>query len=199
MLYKNILKTILGLLVALGISGCSGFLPEGISLDIPYFASPEQPVVNPGRTLLSDALTETPSTIAPIAYAANVTRTGSRDKQCLMRAMYFESNRSSEAGMLAVGTVIMNRVSSAKFDNSICSVVGAPNQFAPGVLSRAMVEQRPVALASTVADRILRGERHAGVQSAKFFHTQGLTFPYNNMHYVLNAGGNSFYIKRSRR
>ncbi len=185
--------------MALGVSGCSGFLPEGISLDIPYFASPEQPVVNPGRTLLSEALIEAPSPIASIAYAANVTRTGSRDKQCLMRAMYFESNRSSEAGMFAVGTVVMNRVSSSTFDNSICSVVGAPNQFAPGILSRAMVEQRPVALASAVADRILRGERHAGVQSAKFFHTQGLSFPYNNMHYVLNAGGNSFYIKRSRR
>ena len=27
-------------------------------------------------------------------------------KECLMRAMYFESNRSSEEGMLAVGTVV---------------------------------------------------------------------------------------------
>lgn len=199
MSYKISIKTILGLLMALTISGCSGFLPDGASLSIPYFASPEQPVIDPGRTLLSDALTEIPSTIAPMAYAASVTRTSSRDKQCLMRAMYFESNRSSEAGMFAVGTVVMNRVNSHKFDNSICSVVGARNQFAPGVLSRAMTEQRPVVLASVVADRILRGERHAGVQSAKFFHTQGLSFPYNNMHYVLNAGGNSFYIKRSRR
>jgi len=32
-----------------------------------------------------------------------------------------------------------------------------------------------------------------------FFHTAGLRFPYKNMHYVLQAGGNAFYEKRSRR
>ena len=189
-------------LLSLGLSGCSGFLPEGLTFDIPYFASAAPadppPVQDPGRMSLEEALTQAP-TIAPIAYTSPIQRFGSNEKQCLMRAMYFESNRSSEEGMLAVGTVVMNRVSSPKFDNSICSVVGAPNQFAPGVLSRPMTEARPLALAGSVADRILRGERHAGVQTAKFFHTQGLSFPYNNMHYVLNAGGNSFYIKTSRR
>ena len=30
---------------------------------------------------------------------------------CMTRVMYFESNRSSAEGMLAVGTVVMNRVS----------------------------------------------------------------------------------------
>jgi len=33
------------------------------------------------------------------------------------------------------------------------------------------------------------------VGNAQFFHTAGLTFPYNNMHYVLVAGGNAFYEK----
>ena len=89
-------------------------------------------------------------------------------------------------------------MASPRFDNSICAVVGAPRQFAPGVLSRPMTEEKPVQLASAVADRLLRGERHAGVRSAKFFHQAGLTFPYTNMHYVLNAGGNAFYIKTSR-
>jgi hypothetical protein len=31
-----------------------------------------------------------------------------------------------------------------------------------------------------------------------FFHTQGLRFPYDNMHYVAIAGGNAFYEKRGR-
>lgn len=122
------------------------------------------------------------------------TFTGS-EKDCLMRAMYFESNRSSEDGMLAVGTVVMNRVDSSRFPNSICSVVGAPRQFAPGVLSRTMAEVNPKALASKVADRVMSGARHRGVKTAKFFHTAGLRFPYNNMNYVLEAGGNEFYIK----
>ena len=32
--------------------------------------------------------------------------------ECMARAMYFESNRSSRDGMVAVGTVVLNRVHS---------------------------------------------------------------------------------------
>ncbi|MNY76960.1 hypothetical protein D3C86_2167170 [compost metagenome] len=52
-------------------------------------------------------------------------------------------------------------------------------------------------LASQMADQVLRGARHPGVQNAQHFHTAGLRFPYNNMYYVLEAGGNEFYEKRS--
>lgn len=124
-----------------------------------------------------------------------LTRVNSTERDCLIRAMYFESNRSSSEGMFAVGTVVMNRVDSPRFPNSICGVVGAPRQFASGVLSRPMGESQSVARASDVADRLLSGQRHQGVRTAKFFHQAGLRFPYNNMHYVLEAGGNEFYIK----
>lgn len=116
--------------------------------------------------------------------------------ECMTRVMYFESNRSSPDGMLAVGTVVMNRVASPEFPNDVCGVVGQRNQFASGVLTRAMTEPRSVALASQMASRVLRGERHPGVYDAKYFHTAGLTFPYRNMHYVLVAGGNAFYARR---
>ncbi len=43
--------------------------------------------------------------------------------ECMERAMYFESNRSSREGMIAVGSVVMNRVHSEKFPNSVCAVV----------------------------------------------------------------------------
>ncbi|MGV3651013.1 MAG: cell wall hydrolase [Devosia sp.] len=117
------------------------------------------------------------------------------EKECLVRAMYFESNRSSPDGMLAVGSVVMNRVADHRYPKSVCAVVGQKNQFAQGVLDRKMTEPKSVALASQVADAVLRGERHAGVRAAQHFHTAGLTFPYTNMHYVLVAGGNAFYEK----
>lgn len=116
--------------------------------------------------------------------------------ECMTRVMYFESNRSSPDGMLAVGTVVMNRVASHQFPNDVCAVVGQKNQFADGVLQRKMTEQRSVALASQMASRVLRGERHPGVYDAMYFHTAGLSFPYRNMHYVLVAGGNAFYARR---
>lgn len=116
-------------------------------------------------------------------------------RECMTRVMYFESNRSSAEGMLAVGTVVMNRMHDRNYPKSVCGVVGQPNQFAPGVLWKPMKEGRSKALAQSVADRVLRGERHPGVRNAKHFHTAGLRFPYNNMHYVLEAGGNEFYEK----
>ncbi|MBX4335495.1 cell wall hydrolase [Bartonella raoultii] len=120
------------------------------------------------------------------------------ERQCLMRAMYFESNRTSREGMIAVGTVVMNRVNSSAYPKTICGVVGQYKQFAPGVLTRPMKEPASVARVKEAADAVLRGERDKKVRNAKFFHTAGLSFPYKNMHYVRVAGGNAFYEKRSR-
>jgi len=116
------------------------------------------------------------------------------EKECLMRAMYFESNRSSSEGMLAVGTVVMNRLHDGRYPRSVCGVVGQKNQFASGVLTRKMTDSGAV-MASQIADQVLGGARHPGVGNAMHFHTAGLRFPYNNMHYVLMAGGNEFYEK----
>jgi len=114
---------------------------------------------------------------------------------CMTRVMYFESNRSSADGMLAVGTVVMNRVNDPKYPHSVCGVVGQANQFAPGVLWLPMHRGAGLALAHEMARRVLNGERHPDVGGAEFFHTEGYTFPYNNMHYVAVAGGNAFYWK----
>jgi hypothetical protein len=112
--------------------------------------------------------------------------------------MYFESNRSSDDGMLAVGTVVMNRLQSPKYPKSVCGVAGQPNQFAQGALTNPVNERSPSwAKALRMADAVLSGERHAGVGRAEFFHTAGYTFPYRNMHYLALAGGNAFYEKRA--
>ncbi|RXF68776.1 cell wall hydrolase [Hansschlegelia zhihuaiae] len=133
--------------------------------------------------------------LAGCASKGSVTRVRLSERECLARAMYFESNRSSDAGMLAVGTVVMNRLKSGKYGSTICEVVGAPRQFAPGVLTRSM-NDRGAPRARKVADAVLAGRRHRGVQNAEFFHTAGYKFPYRNMRYVLVAGGNAFYDKR---
>jgi hypothetical protein len=123
---------------------------------------------------------------------------GSGARNCLMRAMYFESNRSSRDGQLAVGTVVMHRLASGKYPRSVCGVVGQHRQFAPGVMSRRM--QGDTRDLAKLADSILRGHRHPRLaKNVMFFHQAGLRFPYRNMRYVLVAGGNTFYYKASRR
>ncbi|MGO4739919.1 cell wall hydrolase [Bosea sp. 2KB_26] len=120
-----------------------------------------------------------------------------REKECLVRAMYFESNRSSDAGLLSVGTVVMNRVESPRYPETICGVVGAPRQFAAGVLTRPMAA-RDLPKVEAIAEDILNGKRHEPVGAAKHFHMAGMRFSYPNMHYVTLAGGNAFYLKGER-
>ena len=120
---------------------------------------------------------------------------GHTPQECMERAMYFESNRSSRDGMIAVGTVVMNRVESPRFPKTVCGVVGQRGQFAPGVMSRRM-NPRSLPLVREAATSVLQGERHPLVGKALFFHTAGRRYPYDNMHYVLVTGGNAFYEKR---
>lgn len=107
----------------------------------------------------------------------------------------FRIQATSENGFLAVGSVIMNRLTSGIYPETICGVVAQKNQFAPGVMTRKMDEATAPDL-NTAADAVLKGARHPDVKNAMFFHTEGYSFPYNNMHYVAAAGGNVFYEKR---
>jgi len=121
----------------------------------------------------------------------------SSERSCLERTIFFEANRSSREGLIAVGTVVMNRVNSSHYPNTICGVVGQRGQFAPGVLTRKInIEKLPDI--REAADAVLRGERHPKLKNAMFFHVAGMKFPYKNMHYMLVAGGNAFYERRKR-
>ena len=109
--------------------------------------------------------------------------------------MYFESNRSSRDGMVAVGTVVMNCFESGEYPTSVCGVVGQRKQFAPRIMSRRMDTGTAPQLREA-AQSVLQGERHPLVGNAKFFHTASYRASYDNMHYVLTTGGNAFYERR---
>lgn len=135
--------------------------------------------------------------VRPSALGARPYRYTDKDKNCLERAMFFESNRSSRDGMVAVGTVVMNRLKSGEHGDTICAVVGEKRQFAPGVMTRRM-NSKAMPDVEEAAVAVLKGERSSKLKNAMHFHTAGLKFPYKNMHYVLVAGGNAFYEKRGR-
>ncbi|HGG06522.1 MAG TPA: cell wall hydrolase [Aliiroseovarius sp.] len=48
---------------------------------------------------------------------------GNAEWQCLTQALYFEARGETVKGMFAVAEVIMNRVDSSQFPNSICAVI----------------------------------------------------------------------------
>ena len=45
------------------------------------------------------------------------------DLDCLAQNIYFEAKSESQAGQIAVAQVVMNRVKSEKYPNSICEVI----------------------------------------------------------------------------
>ncbi len=119
------------------------------------------------------------------------------DRDCMTRVMYFESNRSSPEGMLAVGTTVMNRLEAPGYPKTVCGVVGQPRQF-----RRRGARQADDATGSGAGRRggrpgPGRGAPPAGRRRHVLPHGGARRFPYRNMHYVVVAGGNAFYEKRS--
>ncbi|MER8475895.1 cell wall hydrolase [Mesorhizobium sp. M1163] len=156
----------------------------------PLFLAACSQTASHGMSSLTDAIT--PSFLSSHSYNSTP-----KEKECLERAMFFESNRSSRDGMIAVGTVVMNRLRSGNHGNTICQVVGERGQFAPGVMTRPM-NSKAMPDVEEAAAAVLKGERKAKLKNTMFFHTAGLRFPYKNMHYTMVAGGNAFYEKRGR-
>ncbi len=58
------------------------------------------------------------------AFLASVpTASGGDHWRCLAEALYFEARGESVEGLFAVGEVILNRVDSGRFPNSVCGVI----------------------------------------------------------------------------
>ena len=97
---------------------------------------------------------------------------------------------SSYDGMMAVGTVIMNRVSSSRFPNTIKEVVYQRSQFGPvtnGSLSRVLAEGASSS-AYSAAQEILGGKRVSKIKDCLFFNGASWT-----NHAGVNIGGNIFW------
>jgi len=93
----------------------------------------------PARVPLVEVAQPNPARPGPVAaptladavqmVKAGTPATMNADMRCLATAVYFESKGEPLDGQLAVAQVIMNRVASARFGDSVCDVVKAPKQF----------------------------------------------------------------------
>lgn len=100
-----------------------------------------------------------------------------------------EAGGSSYDGMLAVATVVMNRVESPRYPNTLNGVIYQSGQFSPtwnGSLNR-ILAKGPTSTAYSVAQAALGGARHSSVLNcyqfrASFTGVSGITI-----------GGNTFF------
>lgn len=110
------------------------------------------------------------------------------DVALLAAILYCEAGTNYN-GMLAVGTVIMNRVSSPRFPNSLRGVIFQSGQFAPtwnGALERALKNGVPNSCYKA-AKAVLGGTRYSAVADCYFFHAAWTGKD------GINVGGNVFW------
>ncbi len=102
---------------------------------------------------------------------------------CLAEALYFEARGESVAGQFAVAEVIMNRVDSRSFPNSICGVInqGTGRKFACQFTYTCdgrpehIAEPKAYAQVSKIAHVMARGGERPLTKGATFYHTMAVS------------------------
>ena len=110
------------------------------------------------------------SSSAASTAASSSSSVSSSDLTLLSAIIFCEAGGESYAGQVAVGAVVMNRVKSGSFPNSISSVVYQSGQFSPvanGALARALSNGN-YRHCTSAAQAALAGSDNTG--GAKFFH-----------------------------
>jgi len=105
--------------------------------------------------------------------------------QCLALALYWEAKSEGREGMLAVASVVLNRVSHPAFPSSVCAVVRQggeqpPCQFSwwcDGKSDRP-TEAQAWSLAQRLAERALADPPPDRTRGALFFHNTSIATPW---------------------
>lgn len=108
---------------------------------------------------------------------------GGEQWRCLAEALYFEARGESVKGQFAVAEVIMNRVDSARFPNSVCGVIHQGTgrkyqcQFTYTCDGHAEVIAEPKAFVRVgkVAKLVISGAPRALTSGATYYHTKAVS------------------------
>lgn len=87
------------------------------------------------------------------------------DRYLLANLIYCEAGGEPYAGQLAVGAVVINRVLSSVYPNSVVEVIYQKSQFTPagsGRLALALAENRATAACYKAADEAMAGQTNVG-------------------------------------
>lgn len=114
----------------------------------------------------------------------------SEDFYWLSRIIYAESGNQPLEGKIAVGNVVMNRVASYKFPNTVTGVIFQKNQFSPA--ASGSVYRDPNWDSQVAAKLVLDGA--VVLDNALFFNRAGLDcYASRNRAYVATIGAHAFY------
>ena len=111
------------------------------------------------------------------------------DRYLLANLIYCEAGGESYAGQVAVGSVVMNRVLSSVYPNTVTGVIYQSGQFSPvasGRLALALADGRATASFYQAADEVMRGTTNVG--NCVYFRT-----PVAGINPRYTIGGHIFY------
>lgn len=112
-----------------------------------------------------------------------------KDVKCLATAIYHEANTESEKGQIAVANVIMNRVKTKGFPNSVCSVISQKSQFSWYGRTKHKYNDKTIA----VAEKVLAKRVNDVTDGSLFFHSGKNPYWTKKMKFVTKIGGHKFY------
>jgi Cell Wall Hydrolase len=162
----------------------------GISLSIPAF----HPVSLPA-TALTDGLTEDWLMAQPVPE-------GDSAWQCLTEAIYFEARGESLDGQIAVAEVILNRVDSPLYPQTVCGVVrqrgsgGCQFSYICDGRTDRMREKGSADLAGRISRAMLDGAPRTLTDGATHFHTRSVRPSWSRRYaHTATIGAHVFYRK----
>jgi len=106
------------------------------------------------------------------------------DIDCLAAVLEAEAKGEDLKGQRLVAAVVLNRVKSTEFPNTVCEIVNQPDQFA----------QAPPSIELQItAELILTGEMIVPKTTALYFHSGPKPSYLVGKKFLMTYGGHSFY------
>lgn len=130
---------------------------------------------------------------------ANPQQVDANAQHCVALAMYWEARGEGRRGMLAVGSVVMNRVEDQRFPNSACDVVyqggeTPPCQFSWWCDGKSDRPTDPASWSASLklANELLTADPQDPTHGALFFHNMSIKSPWRRTQ-TAAIGNHVFY------
>jgi hypothetical protein len=136
-----------------------------------------------------------------------VARLEAEERNCLAEAIYYEARSESRIGRMAVADVVLNRVASPVYPDSICGVVyqgserrtGCQFSFTCDGSMKAHRNQRQWREAELLAGAVLAGVRKPVTRYATHYHANYVSPPWaENLSPTATIGTHKFYRFQSK-
>lgn len=123
---------------------------------------------------------------------------GADSLACLAEALYFEARGEGRNGQRAVAEVILNRVDSGAFPNSVCGVIYQRGQFSYKK-GRRMSNAAAAARARQIAADALAGAPRTLTDGATYFHTTAVRPSWSRRFTQTTRIGSHIFYRQGRR